>query len=94
MGASWFAKMQKGLRMKHADVFMVQNQARASNLLKTFCVSAAAAKQGGKPRTQEAKLAHAAAKASSRAMPTRFHTNLLMLCFWQERLLSALVEIE
>jgi hypothetical protein len=28
--------------------------------------------QGGKPRTQEAKLAHAAVKASNRAMPTRF----------------------
>jgi predicted DsbA family dithiol-disulfide isomerase len=51
-------------------------------------------KQGGKPRTQEAKLAYAAAKASNRAMPTRFTTNMLALYFWQERLLNALVEME
>jgi hypothetical protein len=50
--------------------------------------------QGGKPRTQEAKLAHAASKAANRAMPTRFHTNLLMLCYWQKRLLTALVDIK
>lgn len=46
-------------------------------LLTIVCV--AAAMQGGKPGTKEAKLAHAAAKASNRGVPTRFATNMLML---------------
>jgi hypothetical protein len=49
--------------------------------------------QSGKPSTKEAKVAHAAAKPSNRAMPTRFATNLLMLYYWQESLLAAVVEI-
>jgi len=50
--------------------------------------------QGGKPSSKEAKLAFAAAKPSYRAMPTQFRTNLLMLCYWQAKLLSALVELK
>jgi hypothetical protein len=61
-------------------------------LLTIVCV--AAAMQGGKPDTKEAKLAHAAAKASSRGMPTRFATNMLMLYYWQEMLLTNLIDIE
>ena len=50
--------------------------------------------QGGRPSTREAKLAHAAAKPSNRAMPTSFPTNMLMLVYWQSKLLTALVDIE
>ena len=50
--------------------------------------------QGGKPSTKEAKLAHAAAKPSNRARPTRFTTNMLMLVYWQAKLLTALVDVE
>ena len=50
--------------------------------------------QGGRPNTKEAKLAHAAAKPTHRALPTRFRVNHLMLLCWQEKLLSALVEVK
>jgi hypothetical protein len=73
---------------------MVQSQGASCDLLTNSSCVRCCCKQGGKPRTQEAKLAHAAAKASNRAMPTRFTTNLLTLYFWQQRLLSAVVEIE
>lgn len=50
--------------------------------------------QGGQPSTREAKLAHAASKPANRAMPTRFSTNMLMLNYWQAKLLTALVDVE
>jgi hypothetical protein len=50
--------------------------------------------QGGRPSTKEAKLANAAAKPSNRAMPTCFTINMLMLVYWQSKVLTSLVEIE
>jgi hypothetical protein len=50
--------------------------------------------QEGRPSTREAKLAHAASKPSSRAMPTQFGTNMMMLYYWQSKCLNALVDIE
>jgi hypothetical protein len=46
------------------------------------------------PGEARTKLAHAAAKPSNRAMPTRFTTSMLMLVYWQAKLLTSLVEIE
>jgi hypothetical protein len=55
---------------------------------------AVAACRAASQAQRKAKVAHAAAKPSNRAMPTRFTTNLLMLCHFQAQLQTAAVEIE